>query len=219
MIVLSGEAGVGKDSIADLLCVHHGFQKFSLSTKMKRFAKDVFGFTEEQLTGPSHMRNKPDPRWARPCPRCKGTGSDCSVFPIEGCHNCEGDGRINDNSPRRVLQLLGTEWGRDLIHPDIWTLSNREELDDLMCRNATRVVVTDARFTNDRNNLHEWYSAHRVHVCSTVQNALANSEWRSHASENDGPTSEDIDFTFFNDEVWPFPSLEKLVSTMVEELL
>ena len=32
---------------------------------MKRIARDVFGFSDEQLYGPSEMRNAPDERYPR----------------------------------------------------------------------------------------------------------------------------------------------------------
>lgn len=47
-------------------------------------------------------------------------------------------------TPRLVLQLLGTEGGRDVIHPNIWvnaTLGNLKE--------DEKVIVTDVRFPNE----------------------------------------------------------------------
>jgi hypothetical protein len=47
-------------------------------------------------------------------------------------------------TPRLVLQLLGTEGGRDVIHPNIWvnaTLGNLKEDD--------QVIITDVRFPNE----------------------------------------------------------------------
>ena len=47
-------------------------------------------------------------------------------------------------SPRRLLQSLGTEWGRDMIHPEIWIMSLMNRID------GTRdVVITDVRFNNE----------------------------------------------------------------------
>lgn len=50
-------------------------------------------------------------------------------------------------SPRQLLQTLGTEWGRNLIHPDIWVTCM-----DRFTR-ATRdlydMVITDVRFENE----------------------------------------------------------------------
>lgn len=47
-------------------------------------------------------------------------------------------------TPRLILQLLGTEGGRDVIHPNIWvnaTLGNLKEDD--------KIIITDCRFPNE----------------------------------------------------------------------
>jgi hypothetical protein len=47
-------------------------------------------------------------------------------------------------TPRLVLQLLGTEGGREVIHPNIWVNATLGNLTD-----ADRVIVTDVRFPNE----------------------------------------------------------------------
>lgn len=214
-IVLSGEAGAGKDSVADLLASKHGYNKVSLSDAMKEFCGRVFGFSREQLYGPSHMRNAPDPRWARPCSHCKGDGHVQPHARVV-CPKCDGTGKINDNSPRRILQLLGDEWGRQLIHPDIWTMSVRSSLEALLQAN-TRIVINDARFDNDRTNLRDWLGAKLVDV-RTPNKKKDDAAWRQHASELSRPNDEQIDYVINNAEQWPFPSLPTTVTKMLHDL-
>lgn len=48
-------------------------------------------------------------------------------------------------SPRQLLQTLGTEWGRNCIHPDIWTLIAEQKIEA-----ATQsIVISDVRFHNE----------------------------------------------------------------------
>jgi hypothetical protein len=47
-------------------------------------------------------------------------------------------------TPRKILQLLGTEGGRDVIHPNIWVNSTLGDLKD-----TDRIIITDARFPNE----------------------------------------------------------------------
>lgn len=47
-------------------------------------------------------------------------------------------------SPRRLLQSLGTEWGRDMIHPEIWVMSTMQRIEGM-----TDVVISDVRFNNE----------------------------------------------------------------------
>lgn len=47
-------------------------------------------------------------------------------------------------TPRLILQLLGTEGGRDVIHPNIWVNATLGDLTE-----KDRVIITDARFLNE----------------------------------------------------------------------
>lgn len=91
-----GSAGAGKDEVAKSLIrpmhpkINSSLPQFkvvALADPMKRFLMDVFNFSEEQLWGPSALRNAVDERWGI--------------------------------SPRKALQQLGTEWGREM-HSDLW---------------------------------------------------------------------------------------------------
>lgn len=216
LIVLSGEAGAGKDSVAKILVEKHGWELFSLSAPMKRFAEDMFGFSKEQLYGPSSARNAPDPRWARPCPNCGATGlvTHRNTGDPTPCPDCQS-GKINDNSARRILQLMGEEFLRQMIHIDALTMRARPELEALLNRPTCKgIVVNDARHDNDRNNLHNWLGAHRVDVRAPNKKADG-AEWRKHVSELSRPVDADLEFIINNDEQWPFHGLSDLVTAML----
>lgn len=48
-------------------------------------------------------------------------------------------------SRRQLWQTLGTEWGRQMIHPDIWLTVAGWELE----RNGPGMVISDVRFENE----------------------------------------------------------------------
>lgn len=48
-------------------------------------------------------------------------------------------------TPRYVMQRLGTEWGRDMIHPDLWVLLWEEAIKHA----GPRIVVEDVRHENE----------------------------------------------------------------------
>ena len=52
-------------------------------------------------------------------------------------------------SPRQLAQTLGTEWGRNLIHQDIWLRRMLREWDEVRTAVSPRMVVTDVRFDNE----------------------------------------------------------------------
>lgn len=228
LIVLSGEAGAGKDSVSDVLVARHGFVAYSLAAPLKRFLKDMFGFTDEQLYGRSSARNEPDPRWARPCPRCGASGTVTYTFSAgggdcetrSGCHDCAGTGTIDDNSVRRIGQLLGKEFLRDMVHPDALTIRARPEIAALL-DDGQSVVVNQARFSNDRDNLRRWLGADRVHVHSPSKASVpidARPAWRRHDSETDQPDPSEVEHVLVNDGEHPFPRLPGLVAGMLDSL-
>jgi len=51
-------------------------------------------------------------------------------------------------SPRQLMQSLGTEWGRQLVHEHLWTLLAQETILQYMAQ-GFNVVVTDIRFENE----------------------------------------------------------------------
>lgn len=51
-------------------------------------------------------------------------------------------------SPRQAMQWLGTEWGRQLMHPDFWVAAWRSRVEAEMAA-GFHVVTDDMRFPNE----------------------------------------------------------------------
>jgi len=136
ILVLCGKAGSGKDTVGNYLAYNHGATCIALADPVKRICQSAFGFTDEQLWGPSELRGKVDPRGSR----------EIEVFTRAAQHSFPQDllkilstspnrQRAENNlafwvtrciekareglTPRYCLQTLGTEWGRS-IAPDLW---------------------------------------------------------------------------------------------------
>src|SRR4051812_2890513 len=56
-------------------------------------------------------------------------------------------------TPRRAMQRLGTEWGRNLISPDLWT--NLWKID--VAKTAMPIVADDVRFPNEAIAIREMH--------------------------------------------------------------
>lgn len=93
IISITGNMGVGKDTMADYIVSKYGFVKVSMADPFKRIAKEIYEFSDDQLWGPSEARNRDDMRYPRP------------------------DGTYL--TPRIVTQLLGSELSR-LAYPETW---------------------------------------------------------------------------------------------------
>ncbi len=75
-----------------------------------------------------------------------------------------------DRTNRYAMQTLGTEWGRQIIHPDIWVECVRRKIDTMYQKfllnsprgtrpKATtllRIVIDDVRFPNEADMVHQF---------------------------------------------------------------
>lgn len=52
-------------------------------------------------------------------------------------------------SARHAMVTLGTEWGRNLIHPDLWVKCIDTQMRDLIYQEHTKFVIDDIRFLNE----------------------------------------------------------------------
>ena len=52
-------------------------------------------------------------------------------------------------SPRQLMQSLGTEWGRNIVHPDIWIDSARLAINGTLGWQHKKFVISDVRFDNE----------------------------------------------------------------------
>jgi hypothetical protein len=133
IISISGKANSGKDTIADHLVSKFSMRKIGLADPLKRFCKEVFDFSDDQLWGPSDLRNAPDFRYSKD-PEDDGaeltfssarqyerTAQYLSTIPPETVDIEEIRPSIIGSylTPRFALQTLGTEWGR-ACYPKVW---------------------------------------------------------------------------------------------------
>lgn len=137
LLVISGEAGSGKDTVAEKLATYLNAECVSFADPIKRIVFKAFDFPYDVLWGESSKRNLPDsryfagsPEWPKARNRLINTVTSDQwlraanleisqpilldwISQLEA--NCEAD----PITPRLVLQTLGTEIGRALF-PNIW---------------------------------------------------------------------------------------------------
>lgn len=122
LIGIVGFANSGKGTFGNFLMQNYNYVSDSFAAPLKDAASDIFGWPRELLEGDTkisrHWREQKDNAWA------KALG-------------------IKDFSPRKALQLLGTEGGRNVFGPSLWTTSLLERW-----KHAGRLdtVITDCRF-------------------------------------------------------------------------
>lgn len=97
-------------------------------------------------------------------------------------------------SPRRMMQTLGTEWGRNTIADELWLLVAQRQIEQAKRDGKAGVVISDVRFDNEAQFVKalggrivrlQRYGA--AAVASHVSEAGVAEELVSFTFENDGP--------------------------------
>lgn len=122
IIGVVGFIGSGKGTVADILVQKHNFTKLSFADTVKDATAAIFGWPRALLEGDTDesraWREEKDEWWS------EKTGKHIT--------------------PRNMLQLMGTEVGRDMIDPNIWVYSLERRLELY-----PNVVIADVRFPNE----------------------------------------------------------------------
>jgi hypothetical protein len=129
IIGLCGACGAGKDTVANILVNEHGFVKLSFAAALKDVVSIVFSWPREMLEGdtPSSRtwRETVDPFWTNK------TG-------------------IVDFTPRRALQIVGTDLFRNRLYQETWIDIVENKITKILETHPdAHIVITDCRFVNE----------------------------------------------------------------------
>jgi len=105
-------------------------------------------------------------------------------------------------TPRKILQLLGTEGGRDVIHPNIWVNATLGDLTD-----KDQIIITDARFPNEVVGI----KRKKGIVVKIIRPSVVSTS--NHPSETSLNNYKDWDYTIINDST--LEELEEKVEKML----
>ena len=195
IIGLGYRARSGKDTVAQMLVSNFGFQRAAFADTLKQACASVFGFTESQLNG--ELKEVTDGYW-----------SDVLGAPT---------------TPRKILQLVGTEAFRTAIHQDIWVHSLHRRI---LTEDKPHWVITDMRFLNEVEAVKKWGGfAVRIDRPGAYKPKMLTKSYLfglikrqvPHASESSLDGFEGWDGTLLNDST--LDDLERKVTTMYEKFM
>jgi hypothetical protein len=126
LIGISGAAGSGKSTMANQMVTWHGYTRLRFADPIKRMTMVLL-----VETGASHS---------------------AAVEMVDGMCKNDAIPQLGGKTPRDLMQTLGTEWGRELISPDIWLSVMRCQLD---AHRDKMVVIDDVRFENEARMIRE----------------------------------------------------------------
>ena len=150
IIGLTGPAGSGKDTIADLLVVHAGFTKMAFADALRAEIVQAFSIDPSFLT---ERETKETPLRCLALDRCLDDGFVVRMliaYTVKG-ELLKGE-RLSleaPRSPRQIMQWWGTEYRRHQSNY-YWVNTLLKRAHYLLSqRLASRIVVTDCRFADE----------------------------------------------------------------------
>lgn len=145
--VLVGNQGAGKDTVAAHLVDIYGVKRLAFASILKDVCAALFQWPRDWLEGREQVdrewREQVDTWWA-----------------AELC--------MPDFTPRRALELVGTDVFRLHFHPRIWVLAMKRAIQRAIAAGHS-VVISDCRFQNEADFLREF---------AANNNAIPLSFWR-----------------------------------------
>jgi hypothetical protein len=133
IIAISGKIGSGKSTVGDIF-EREGFQLDSFAKSVKDICSILFGYDRHKIEGYT------------PADRLWRESIDKQHTNLIG----------KDFTPRDAMVLVGTEFGRNMIHPNIWieTLFNRyhKNTGTVQCQSLLHPVCNNLAITLAKSN-------------------------------------------------------------------
>jgi len=223
IIGIDGGINVGKSSVAASLVKNHGYTELSLAYHLKQMCMYVFNLSYAQVWSqegkakevpnpmkPNHrhairMMNYiygtldwPDDDWARKACLLDSITKACPVF----------------KTPRQVLQIVGTEFIRKAFDEEFWI---KITMDYILRKKLDRVVISDARFHNEKTILRENGAKIIFVKCLGTMTGLESPQPQEvHQSEKEKWSDSEYDYRILNNKASGLDMLDLNVNCMVE---
>lgn len=151
---LTGFAGAGKDTVADLLVAHARFRKLAFADALRAEVAEGFGVLLSDLADPEIKHRPTLALCMRRAPRDFLAAVVLSLSVAAPDHRTPLSNEWLDDprTPRQILQWWGTEYRR-AQHDRYWTRIMASRLVAYQRDGETRFVITDVRFDNEADTL------------------------------------------------------------------
>ena len=157
----------------------------SFAHKIKQIICILLGCTMEQLEDPIFKETPLGEEWW--CWKIVlegGYGTHLYPYSLPKPKNIQGLNLVK-MTPRMLMQMIGTEFGRDMVHPNLWVNSLMNEY------KRQKWLITDVRFFNEAKAIKD-----RGGILIRVNRDSDSKD--SHVSENELITYKDWDYVIDN---------------------
>lgn len=161
IIGLCGAQGAGKDTVGGILESKHGFVKLAFASAIKDILSALFSWPRDMLEGLTkesrEWRETPNEYWSNKL-------------------------AIPDFSPRRAMQIVGTDLFRNHLNQDIWINIIENKIMTLRESDPNvNIVITDCRFANEFDMIRKFPEARIIKIVKDTHVEIG----ATHSSEND----------------------------------
>jgi hypothetical protein len=193
LIGIGGVKGAGKNTAAEVLRDEYGFKEISFAMPLKKICANATGL-DYDLFDSQHHKDQPFPggpvilrfttlqeliKYASVYGKISGDQAELIITTAL---------RRSLNTPREMLQYVGTQLFRELVDREFWTKAFTKE-----AQKRDKVVVPDVRFPNEREVIRKLGGAMIL-----IEREGHNSA-DSHASETSLGHPSEYDFQITND--------------------
>ena len=162
IIGLCGTQGSGKDTVANILISEYGFVKLTFASTLKDVVAILFSWPRDLLEGLTEesrlWRETVDDFWSEKL-------------------------SISGFTPRKALQMIGTDLFRIHFNNDIWINIVENNIGVMLKNNPnTNIVISDCRFANEFTLIKQFPDSHIITILreNNSTNKIAHSsetEW------------------------------------------
>lgn len=144
IIGLCGAQGSGKDTVANILISEYGFIKLTFASTLKDVVAILFSWPRDLLEGLTEesrlWRETIDDFWSEKL-------------------------SIPNFTPRKALQMIGTDLFRIHFNNDIWISIVENKINTMLKNNPnTNIVISDCRFANEFSLIKQFTDSHIIMI-------------------------------------------------------
>jgi hypothetical protein len=151
IIGLCGAQGSGKDTVANILISEYGFVKLTFASTLKDVVAILFSWPRDLLEGLTEesrlWRETIDDFWSE----------KLSILGF---------------TPRKALQMIGTDLFRIHFNNDIWISIVENKIGAMLKNNPnTNIVISDCRFANEFSLIKQFPDSHIIMILREKNNS------------------------------------------------
>ena len=212
LIGIGGEIDSGKSTAAKIIIKEFGYTEKSFAKNLKEMSKNVFRLTEEQVNtqeGKATPFYYPFEFTEEHVRHLLLWIQNVNHIAVTDAHRMKAH-QIQQaaplfTTPRQILQFIGTEFCRGIFGDDFHVHIVFEEI-ARECLDRNKVVISDARFANERAAIKGWGG---MTLLVEDVNAPKKTAGAKHASETSLGSHSEYDCVYFNDKKLGLGEMEK----------